>query len=92
MATCKHGEVGCGTHYYCGKCADERRRIAYKSLTPKQKAYDNTVDPLNAYHTDYDRESSGCSCHINPPCSYCTSKEQPKERTDGCRSKIERIR
>ena len=75
---CKHGDLSCGSGYWdCGKCKDERRRAAHKRLTPEQKAYDNYVDPLGAYHTDYDREPEGCSCHINPPCSYCVSRDDP---------------
>lgn len=71
---CKNGDLSCGAGYWdCGKCEDEMRRAAYKRLTPAQKAYDNFVDPLGAYHTDYDREPQGCSCHISPPCSYCVN-------------------
>ena len=73
---CKHGDLACGSGYWdCGKCQDEMRRAAYKRLTPAQKAYDNMVDPLAYYHTNYDRE--GCSCHINPPCSYCVNQSDP---------------
>lgn len=72
---CKHGDTACGSGYWdCGKCKDEIHRAAYKRLTPAQKDYDNFVDPRGAYHTDYDSEPRGCSCHINPPCNYCTSK------------------
>ena len=72
---CKNGDLSCGAGYwYCGKCEDDAYRAAYKRLTPAQKAYDNMVDPLGAYHTDYDREPQGCSCHISPPCNYCVNK------------------
>jgi len=75
---CKHGDLACGSGYWdCGKCQDEMRRAAYKRLTLEQKAYDNMVDPLGAYHADYDRETEGCSCHINPPCSYCVNQSDP---------------
>ena len=67
---CKHGEAGCGQYYHCGKCARERRAQAYLRLTPAQKAYDRHVDPAGAYHTDF---PSGCSCHIDAPCSFCLS-------------------
>lgn len=71
---CKNGNLSCGQGYWdCGKCTEEYNRRAYARLTPAQKAYDNMVDPLGAYHTDYDRMPESCSCHINPPCSYCTS-------------------
>lgn len=69
LRKCKHGEVGCGQMYDCGRCAREKRARAYQRLTPEQKAYDRYVDPANAYHTDFE---AGCSCHINAPCSHCT--------------------
>ena len=71
---CKNGDLSCGSRYwYCDKCERDARIAAYKRMTPEQKAYDNMVDPLGAYHTDYDREPQGCSCHISPPCNYCVS-------------------
>ena len=74
---CKHGDLACGQGYWdCGKCKDEYRRAAYKRLTPEQKAYDDYVDPLGFYHTNYTHEPEGCSCHINPPCSYCVNKTE----------------
>jgi len=71
---CKHGDEYCGSHYTCGRCAREENRAAFNRLTPEQKAYDNFVDPLNAYHDPRgyrDDDEGGCSCHINPPCSFC---------------------
>lgn len=73
IRSCKHGEVGCGQFYDCGLCARERRATAYRHMTPEQKAYDGHVDPAGAYHTDFPQ---GCSCHINAPCWYCTSREE----------------
>lgn len=38
---------------------------------------------------DYEGEGIGCSCHINPPCGYCTAPygciecEEPIEGYDG---------
>lgn len=72
---CKNGEAGCGTYYDCGKCTDELRRRIWSKMTPERKAYDNFVDPLGAYHTDYDKEKC-CSCHINPPCSFCVDENR----------------
>jgi hypothetical protein len=66
---CKHGELWCGVHYDCGKCRREKMAQAYRRLTPAQKAYDRYVDPVGAYHTEF---PSGCSCHIDAPCSFCT--------------------
>lgn len=70
ISACKYGEAGCGQQYDCGRCAREKRARAYRQLTPEQKAYDRMVDPLGAYHTDFEQ---GCSCHISAPCSFCTS-------------------
>jgi len=75
---CKHGEAGCGQYYDCGKCAREKRAAAYKRLTPEQKAYDRVVDPLGAYHTDFQQ---GCSCHICAPCSFCVSMTEEEADT-----------
>lgn len=79
---CKNGDLACGSGYWdCGKCAYEYRRAAYARLTPAQKAYDNMVDPLGAYHTDFDRHAAeGCSCHINPPCNYCINKGEDEQQ------------
>lgn len=77
---CKNGDKYCGQGYWdCGKCEDESRRAAYQRLTPEEKAYDNMVDPLFIYHYDYDREQECCSCHINPPCSYCVKNAGENE-------------
>lgn len=65
---CKHGEVDCGVHYDCGRCASEKRARAYQRLTHAQKLYDQHVDPAGWYHTDFPQ---GCSCHISAPCGYC---------------------
>ena len=76
MATkCKHGDTACGVYWTCGKCAYEENRAAWNRLTPAEKAYDNYVDPIGAYHMNYDREPEGCSCHINPPCQWCMSQD-----------------
>ena len=69
MAACKHGEVGCGQFYDCWLCTLEKRALAYRKLTPAQRAYDQHVDPAGAYHTEF---PSGCSCHLSAPCSFCT--------------------
>jgi len=77
---CKHGDSACGVYWTCGKCSAEDNKRAWARLTPAQKAYDNHVDPLGAYHTDYDAvgyDDGSCSCHINPPCSYCVNQPDP---------------
>lgn len=72
MSACKHGEVGCGQFYHCGRCKRERMARAYQRMTPEQKAYDSHVDPAGAYHVDF---PSGCSCHLSAPCSYCVGPD-----------------
>lgn len=77
---CKHGDSACGVYYDCGRCTRERRERIWRNMTPEQRAYDRHVDPLGAYTSgisapvgdSFMYESQGCSCHISPPCSYCT--------------------
>jgi hypothetical protein len=58
-------------HEECGCCARARRKSAYNKLTNEQRDYDRYVDPRQQYSTDF---PAGCSCHINPPCGYCTGE------------------
>lgn len=55
----------------CVTCHRMRQRTIHMRLTPAQRDYDNYVDPAQAYHDDF---PPGCSCHINPPCAFCTSE------------------
>jgi len=73
MSTCKYGEQGCGTQYYCGRCEREASAAAYKRMSEADKAYDRYVDPKCAYHTDF---PTCCSCHLSAPCSFCTDGNQ----------------
>lgn len=73
---CKHGEVGCGVYYDCGKCSWARKKEIWRKMTPKQRAYDAYVAPALASALNNEAwafEPQGCSCHINPPCSFCCS-------------------
>lgn len=74
MMECKE----CESHYegICWKCKRKRRKQIWDSMTSEQKQYDRYVDPLNAYHTEF---APGCSCHINPPCSFCTRETKEVE-------------
>ena len=58
-------------HDGCGLCRRASQARAYRSLTFAERAYDNYVDPLHAYHENF---ADGCSCHIAPPCEYCVNK------------------
>jgi len=60
---------------YCGACVSALRNKIWKEMSPERKAFDRHVAPMQSAALDEaerDYESS-CSCHINPPCSYCTS-------------------
>lgn len=73
----------------------DRRLVIWNSMTPEQRDYDRVVArqiPFGATMTPetdagwralderYDLDDAGCRCHINPPCSYCTST--PEEEAD----------
>lgn len=51
-------------------------------MDEKKKNYDRHFDPkqseiLDEAIRDYEnRDYQGCSCHINPPCSYCTRENE----------------
>ena len=79
---CKHGDGACPDYYYCWRCERERKETAWKRMTPAQSNYDRYVDPLGAYTAGLSAPGGDdhlwrtppreCSCHINPPCSFCT--------------------
>ena len=57
---------------WCHKCTMALNKKCYERLTPEQKAYDAYVtNPRRS--TEYEDEG-GCTCHIDPPCNYCTNK------------------
>lgn len=67
-------------YYTCGRHKKELDRRAWLRMTEKQKEYDRYVDPMGAYTSGYSAGADECcSCHINPPCSYCVNKEQESE-------------
>ena len=73
---CKHGEVGCGEYYDCGRCSWERKKRIWREMSPERRAYDRHFAPALASALDkeaYDYEPQGCSCHISPPCGFCCS-------------------
>lgn len=46
-------------------------------MSEERRAYDRMVDPAGAYTSGYSAGADPeCTCHINPPCSYCTSKTE----------------
>ena len=64
---------------YCGECTRKLREKIWANMSKEKKAYDRHFDPSGSRELDdaldgYEEYNTGCSCHINPPCSYCTSK------------------
>lgn len=68
--------------YQCGFCRGIERQKIWNRMSAKDRAYDRYVDPRNStvldsgMDVDLDRYEAGCSCHINPPCSFCTSQSE----------------
>ena len=59
-------------NYECWNCRKVKLAAIYRNMTPAQREYDLLA--LAGWPSD-DYECSGCSCHINPPCSFCISQE-----------------
>ena len=71
---------------YCGDCTSKLRKKIWAGLSEKQRDYDrqfggsSTKELEEDYNRDrYETDNQCCSCHINPPCSYCTSKNEDDE-------------
>ncbi len=71
---------------YCGECTRKLREKIWKNMSEDKKNYDRHFDPgqsgkLDSAITDYDKgDYEGCSCHINPPCSYCVNKDEEETK------------
>lgn len=68
---CKHGRTGCGTEWTCGTCKAEIHKRIRAQQTQEDVRYDDFVESKRAY-----RDEECCSCHINPPCSFCISQPE----------------
>ncbi len=68
---------------YCSECTRKLREKIWKEMSPERKAYDRHFAPMQSAVLDEAIDGSeyntSCSCHINPPCSYCTSKGEDDE-------------
>ena len=69
---------------YCSKCVSALRNKIWKNLSQQQRNYDRHFahrqsQELDDYYNPDNIHNSGCSCHINPPCSYCISKNEDDE-------------
>ena len=73
---------------YCGKCTAALRAKIWREMSPERKAYDRHFAPGQSREMDSlvadgaDDWERGCSCHINPPCGYCTSKADEDEEEE----------
>lgn len=57
--------------YECWYCRKPLLEAIERRLTPAQREYDRLA--LAGWRSDDDYEADSCSCHINPPCNYCTN-------------------
>ena len=69
---------------YCGECTRQLRAKVWSKMSEKEKNYDRHFDTHGSRALDEEIPEdaildSGCSCHINPPCSYCTSQPTGEE-------------
>lgn len=76
-------DKSCAEGYYtCGRCQKIIHEKIWSKMTRQERSYDRYVDSLGAYTSrcsDENWEQSCCSCHINPPCSYCINKTDKEE-------------
>ena len=62
---------------YCDKCTRALRERVWRNMSEGRKEYDRHFDPVGSRILDdsvYGNRSECCSCHINPPCSYCVNQ------------------
>lgn len=71
---------------YCGKCTMALRKKIWAKMTDGEKDYDRRFGgaEIAELESEYNRDRNEtdnqcCSCHINPPCSYCTSKGEDED-------------
>lgn len=76
----KRAPLSCGCtpdasgYGYCGECTRKLREKIWRKMSEKERAYDRHFAPEQSKELDNARMEyiTSCSCHINPPCSYCT--------------------
>lgn len=68
---------------YCSECVRKLRKKIWANMSRERRDYDRHVAPEQSQALDEelneDNYNTGCSCHINPPCSYCISKGEEDE-------------
>ena len=60
---------------YCRECTAKLRKKIWNSMSEEKRRYDRKFAPEQRRILDeglLEEYNTGCSCHINPPCSYCT--------------------
>ena len=60
--------------YECWHCRKPKLDAIWRRMTPAQQEYDRLALAGWPKDDDDNYERSGCSCHINPPCNFCTSQ------------------
>ena len=61
--------------YECWHCRKPKLEAIGRRMTPAQHEYDRLALAGWRSDDDHDDGPGGCSCHINPPCNFCTSQD-----------------
>ena len=74
-------KCGCVPNQYtCGDCERKENEKVWSTMSEKDKQYDRHFAPHESRALDDAMSSHSnnecCSCHINPPCGYCTSQSE----------------
>ncbi len=76
---------------YCGECNVGLRKKIWKEMSEERRRFDRHVAPEQSAELDEacdvkpekfgepEEYNTGCSCHINPPCSYCEGRDEVEE-------------
>lgn len=65
---------------WCSECRRKLKEKIWAKMSEREKRYDRQFAPEQSRELSeapdraFDGAMAGCSCHINPPCSYCVSK------------------
>lgn len=71
---------------YCPECRRKLREKIWKNMSEKDRNYDRHFAPEKSKKLDKSIENreynTGCSCHINPPCSYCVDDNRGENSSE----------
>ena len=59
---------------YCSECVQKLRKKIWLKMDEKRRKYDRYFAPKESAALD----AECCSCHINPPCPFCLSRNEEK--------------